>query len=104
MGILLMQLADMQEDTVLLSSYWLLDMEDTRDRRRLVVDMDWLMEVPEDMVLLLLSEDKEVAEHWHHIHTAVFGEVVELVVVVVLSKQKLEVCHYKKNDTGQGLI
>ena len=45
-----MQLADMQEDTVLLSSYWLLDMEDTRDRRRLVVDMDWLMEVPEDMV------------------------------------------------------
>ena len=45
-----MQLADMQEDTVLLSSYWLLDMEDTRDRHHLVVDMDWLMEVPEDMV------------------------------------------------------
>ena len=35
-----MQLADMQEDTVLLSSYWLLDMEDTRDRRRLVVDQE----------------------------------------------------------------
>ena len=48
-GILLMQLVDMQEGTALLKSYCLLDMEDTLDHR-LEEDMDCLMEVPEDMV------------------------------------------------------
>ena len=40
-GILWMLQVDMQEDMVLLNSYWQLDKEDTQGHHHLVVDMDY---------------------------------------------------------------